>query len=144
MHPSTAIEREYLVRVHGQVEDGVLTELHKGVQLDDGEAHFDRIQFIGGEGRNQLYLCTLHEGRYREVRRLWEAVGVQVNRLKRSRFGPVALPKPLREGKSQALTVAEMKLLLQVAGLNTEKYLPQDSQRPVRKKSIRRSPNKRR
>ena len=135
MHPSSQIEREYLVRVHGSVSDDVIEQLKKGVVLEDGLARFDSIQHIGGEGSNQLYLVTLHEGRYREVRRLWEAVGAQVNRLKRTRFGPIAIPKPLKERKCYSLTTAEMSELLRAVGLDDKKFLQTGREtRPARKK----------
>ena len=81
MHPSREVEREYAVRVFGQVDDAKLRDLSRGVQLEDGPAAFKTIKFSGGEGINQWYNVTLTEGRNREVRRLWEAVGVQVSRL---------------------------------------------------------------
>ena len=78
MHPSREVEREYAVRVFGQVDDAKLRDLSRGVQLEDGPAAFKTIKFSGGEGINQWYNVTLTEGRNREVRRLWEAVGVHV------------------------------------------------------------------
>ncbi|STU69317.1 ribosomal large subunit pseudouridine synthase B [Klebsiella pneumoniae subsp. ozaenae] len=93
MHPSREVEREYAVRVFGQVDDDKLRQLSRGVQLEDGPAAFKTIKFTGGEGINQWYNVTLTEGRNREVRRLWEAVGVQVSRLIRVRYGDILLPK---------------------------------------------------
>ena len=93
MHPSREVEREYAVRVFGQVDDAKLRDLSRGVQLEDGPAAFKTIKFSGGEGINQWYNVTLTEGRNREVRRLWEAVGVQVSRLIRVRYGDIPLPK---------------------------------------------------
>ena len=84
MHPSREVEREYAVRVFGQIDDEKIKQLSRGVQLEDGPAAFRSIKFQGGEGLNQWYNVTLTEGRNREVRRLWEAVGVQVSRLIRS------------------------------------------------------------
>jgi pseudouridine synthase len=81
MHPSREVEREYAVRVFGQIDDDKLRQLSRGVQLEDGPAAFKTIKFTGGEGINQWYNVTLTEGRNREVSRLWEAVGVQVSRL---------------------------------------------------------------
>lgn len=89
MHPSREVEREYAVRVFGQVDDAKLRDLSRGVQLEDGPAAFKTIKFSGGEGINQWYNVTLTEGRNREVRRLWEAVGVQVSRLIRVRYGDI-------------------------------------------------------
>ncbi|EHD04068.1 Pseudouridine synthase RsuA [Salmonella enterica subsp. enterica serovar Urbana str. R8-2977] len=95
MHPSREVEREYAVRVFGQVDESKLRDLSRGVQLEDGPAAFKTIKFSGGEGINQWYNVTLTEGRNREVRRLWEAVGVQVSRLIRVRYGDIPLPKGL-------------------------------------------------
>lgn len=98
MHPSCEIEREYAVRVFGEVDEDKQRQLTRGVQLEDGPAAFRSLTFQGGEGLNQWYNVALTEGRNREVRRLWEAVGVQVSRLIRVRYGDVTLPKGLQRG----------------------------------------------
>lgn len=98
MHPSAEVDREYSVRVRGQVDEAVLTSLREGVLLDDGPARFSDIVAGAGKGANRWYTVTLLEGRNREVRRLWESQGVAVNRLKRVRFGPVFLPSYVRRG----------------------------------------------
>jgi len=103
MHPSYAIEREYAVRVWGEVDQTILTNLQQGVMLEDGEAHFDKIVDAGGSGKNHWYHVTLKEGRNREVRRLWESQGVTVSRLIRVRYGNVILPRDLRIGNSRIL-----------------------------------------
>lgn len=96
MHPRYEIEREYRARVHGQVD---LEKLRAGVTLADGTASFDRIEADGpATGANRWYRVMLKEGRNREVRRLFEAVGAQVNRLVRVRYGPVELPADLAPG----------------------------------------------
>ncbi len=99
MRPQYAIEREYTVRVIGEVKDSALSQLLKGVELDDGRAKFEKLSFSGGAGVNSWYHVTLTEGRNREVRRLWQAVGCSVNRLIRIRFGNIALPRNLPTGK---------------------------------------------
>ncbi|MDO7653630.1 MAG: pseudouridine synthase, partial [Porticoccus sp.] len=99
MHPSSEIDREYLVRVHGAVDDDMLKRLREGVLLEDGPAKFSDV--VPGErvGTNGWYTVALMEGRNREVRRLWESQNVEVNRLKRVRFGPIFLPSYARRGQ---------------------------------------------
>jgi 23S rRNA pseudouridine2605 synthase len=96
MHPSGGIEREYLVRVRGRPSPEVLGRLLLGVPLEDGPASFGRI-----EGGDSTYRVVLTEGRNREVRRLWEAVGHEVSRLKRIRYGPIELPDDMKPGESR-------------------------------------------
>ena len=102
MHPSSRIEREYLVRLRGRPGPDVVRRLLGGVSLEDGPAAFDRIReepaAEGEAARNASFRVVLHEGRNREVRRLWEAVGCEVSRLLRIRYGPVELPRELRPG----------------------------------------------
>ena len=120
MHPSREVEREYAVRVLGEVTPEVLQRLRSGVELDDGPARFDNVADMGGEGANHWYRVTLHEGRYREVRRMWEAVGVKVSRLKRVRFGPVTLGSTDRAGRWRDATAEERAALVALAGLPPE------------------------
>ena len=117
MHPSSKIEREYAARVMGQVSEDMITLLKKGVLLEDGEARFDNVRYSGGEGVNQWYHVTLKEGRYREVRRLWEAIGVTVSRLMRIRFGSYELGRRLRPGNWAELSDEDIQQLRVVAGL---------------------------
>ena len=115
MHPSSEIEREYAVRVLGQVSDEQIMLLQRGVKLEDGMAAFDEIREAGGEGANHWYHVTLKEGRNREVRRLWEAVGLTVSRLIRVRFGALALPRDLPRGSWRDATDEEIAGLLGAA-----------------------------
>jgi 23S rRNA pseudouridine2605 synthase len=135
MHPSSQIEREYAVRVLGQVEPDMIKRLHEGVPLDDGPAHFDTIVDAGGEGANHWYHVTLKEGRHREVRRLWEAVGVTVSRLIRVRFGPVTLPRQLRAGRWMDLDDDTAAQLLASVGLKPEARRERKPQPARREKS---------
>lgn len=119
MHPSYEIEREYAVRVLGEVSPEMIEKLKKGVELDDGTAKFVTICDAGGEGANRWYHVTLKEGRNREVRRIWEAVGRQVSRLHRIRYGPVSLPRSLRPGNYKELEESARDLLLKTVGLQS-------------------------
>ncbi len=117
MHPRYQIEREYAVRVLGKVEDDHLSAMLKGVRLEDGLAKFDTISFQGGQGANSWYHVMLHEGRNREVRRLWESQGLTVSRLMRIRYANIFLPPRLRAGHSQELTTNEINQLKGMVGL---------------------------
>ena len=108
MHPSSQIEREYAVRVRGDVGPDILKKLTQGVTLEDGMAHFDHITEAGGTGTNHWYHVVVKEGRNRLVRRLWEALDFTVSRLIRIRFGPIYLPSGLRSGKHVELTEDEV------------------------------------
>ncbi|HIE55846.1 MAG TPA: pseudouridine synthase [Chromatiaceae bacterium] len=109
MHPKQLIEREYAVRVHGEVTDAMLRQLVRGVELEDGPARFEEVVFSGGEGANRWYHVVLMEGRKREVRRMWESVGVVVNRLKRVRFGPLILDSKVKSGMWRELDRTEKR-----------------------------------
>lgn len=119
MHPSSAIEREYLVRVLGDPGPEVIERLRQGVELEDGPASFSTVYEIGGRGANHWFGVVLKEGRKREVRRMWEAAGFKVSRLKRIRFGPVALPARVRQGRFEELDAAAIRQLRQACGLIT-------------------------
>lgn len=112
MHPRYEMEREYAVRVIGELQPEQEQALLDGIELEDGEAHFSTLMSRGGEGTNRWYHVTLNEGRNREVRRMFEAIGVQVSRLIRVRFGPVSLPPQLKRGMARELAEDEVRALL--------------------------------
>jgi 23S rRNA pseudouridine2605 synthase len=101
MHPRSEIEREYICRVHGEVPDEVLEKLKRGVELEDGPAHFDDIAVISRGGSHSWFRVVIREGRNREVRRMWESQGLMVSRLKRIRYGNIELPRALRRGQCE-------------------------------------------
>ena len=111
MHPSSQIDREYAVRVLGKVEDEHIKMLTNGIDLDDGFAKFHRVTIGGGEGANRWYHVVLREGRKREVRRLWEALGFKVSRLIRTRFSDIRLPEKLRANQSEYLKPKQLSLI---------------------------------
>ena len=132
MHPSHDVDREYAVRVLGRATDEQLQQLRDGVELEDGPAQFSDISRSGeGEGHNQWYHVTLLEGRNREVRRLWEAVGLQVTRLMRVRYGPVFLDR-LGPSKWREVEGEELKTLFEWVD-----YTPQQ---PISRKTRERDP----
>jgi 23S rRNA pseudouridine2605 synthase len=116
MHPSFGLVREYAVRVLGGLSDEAIRQLLEGVELEDGVGRFTFLEESGGEGANRWYRAGIEEGRNREVRRLIEAVGGQVSRLMRVRYGPVALPPGLKRGRSAELPEADVKKLMRTAG----------------------------
>jgi 23S rRNA pseudouridine2605 synthase len=135
MHPSRQIEREYSVRVLGNVSEESLEQLVNGVELEDGPARFEEVVESGGDGANHWFHVVIMEGRNREVRRLWDAVGVTVNRLKRVRFGPVFLGS-LPVGRSRSLETKELAALVRAAEAPA-------SNKPPGKRSPKRSGNPR-
>lgn len=142
MHPSREVEREYAVRVFGQVDDDKIRQLSKGVQLEDGPAAFKTLRFAGGEGVNQWYNVTLTEGRNREVRRLWEAVGVQVSRLMRVRYGDITLPKGLPRGGWMEMDLTAVNYLRSLVGMDDEtvtKLAVEKDRRRTKANQIRRA-----
>ena len=116
MHPRFEVEREYAVRLFGSLTPAQMQELKTGVRLSDGAARFEVLEDQGGEGRNRWYRAILKEGRNRVVRRMFEALGLQVSRLMRVRFGIVALPPRLKRGNWIELKEAEISELLEWAG----------------------------
>lgn len=133
MHPSYQIEREYAVRVLGNVEPEALDRLKNGVELSDGIAKFNTIEDAGGEGANHWYHVTLNEGKNREVRRMWESVGVTVSRLIRVRFGPIQLHRSIRPGKCEELSSAQIDRLLTLVKMKSKpKSAPKKGRARVR------------
>lgn len=124
MHPSHEVEREYAVRVLGEVSPEILQRLLQGVELDDGMARFDSLREAGGSGANHWYHVTLKEGRNREVRRLWESQGVRVSRLIRVRFGPIELGRDLGTGRWRELEPHQMRQIYETAGLKWQRPAP--------------------
>ncbi|MFT2090618.1 23S rRNA pseudouridine(2605) synthase RluB [Paraglaciecola sp. 2405UD69-4] len=123
MHPKHEVEREYSVRVFGEVEDMMLKRLTDGVKLEDGEAKFTRIVKKPGdeESQNSWYNVSLSEGRNREVRRLWESQGLQVSRLIRVRYGELELKKRLPQGGWVELPLSDLNGLRKSVQLPEEK-----------------------
>ncbi len=138
MHPKSGVDREYACRIRGEVDATTIARLKDGVELDDGPARFSDLVASGGSGQNRWYHVTLMEGRQREVRRLWEAVGVQVSRLKRVRFGAVFLPSRLKLGRSEELSARDVKILREDVGLVGEPA----SALVLRRRSRRRTPRR--
>jgi len=124
MHPRYEVEREYAVRIFGELTEGQLLQLTQGIELEDGPAAFDAISPQGGEGANHWYQVILREGRNREVRRLFEAFHLPVSRLMRVRFGPVNLPPRVKRGQMLKLEPKEVLGILEWAGLEAPKAPP--------------------
>ncbi|MBD3894738.1 23S rRNA pseudouridine(2605) synthase RluB [Halomonas sp. ML-15] len=141
MHPSTEVEREYAVRVMGEVRREQVVAMVEGVMLDDGPARFSDVQEFGGEGINTWFHVVILEGRNREVRRLWESQGLTVSRLKRVRYGNIFLDKRAKAGEWTELTQDEVDDLSTLAGLASRKVpelTPDEKNRWSRDKNKRR------
>jgi 23S rRNA pseudouridine2605 synthase len=134
MHPSSELVRCYSVRVHGNPSRGQIAKLKAGIKLADGMASFDTVEPQGGEGANRWFNVSIREGRNREVRRLWEAVGLQVSRLMRIAYGPIELPRKLKRGKYEALSSGQVRLLYRAAGLSAPVGISMAKQRPRKRK----------
>jgi 23S rRNA pseudouridine2605 synthase len=149
MHPSSKIDREYLVRIQGKVDDDMKARLVEGIALEDGTARFTDIVDGAGSGQNHWFYCVVMEGRNREVRRLWESQGVKVSRLKRVRFGNIFIPSHVRVGQWTDLNVKEIKELcttakVEMTGNNQPLTLAQKAARERQQKKLRAGKSRRR
>ena len=123
MHPSTGLEREYLARIRGQASLETIEKLTKtGVEIDGKNAHFDSIvpANMAEEGTNHWYRVVIKEGRYREVRRLWDEVGHTVSRLKRIRYGTVKLTRDIKRGQHAKMAPKQLERLVRSVGLEDQ------------------------
>lgn len=116
MHPRFQVERQYAVRVLGNVSEAMLNRLKKGVMLEQGKSYFKEITHQGGEGANQWYHVTLTQGKYREVRQLWASQGCMVSRLIRIKYGNISLPRDLKKGQHRELPPSQVEKLLSLSG----------------------------
>ncbi|TNC83177.1 MAG: 23S rRNA pseudouridine(2605) synthase RluB [Oleiphilus sp.] len=148
MHPSYEVDREYAVRIRGDVDDEMIARLKEGVLLEDGLAKFTDVQRFGGEASNQWFHVVLMEGKNREVRRLWESQGVQVSRLKRVRYGCIFLPSRLKVGAWEELNnkeINDLRSLVNLPQIRTGQRSPKQSEEDARRHKRarhRRSPKK--
>ncbi|MCA1931522.1 23S rRNA pseudouridine(2605) synthase RluB [Rheinheimera sp.] len=120
MHPKFEVEREYAVRVFGDVNDAMIQKLRTGVELEDGKANFKKVKSMGGEGINRWFHVVLTEGRNREVRRMWESQGAVVSRLIRIRYGDLLLPKHLPAGGYAEYPLEEVNYLRKLVQMPAE------------------------
>lgn len=120
MHPKFEVEREYAVRVFGDINDAMIQRLRTGVELEDGKANFKKIKALPGEGINRWYHVVLTEGRNREVRRMWESQGAVVSRLIRVRYGDLLLPKHIPAGGYAEYPLDEVNYLRKLVHLGPE------------------------
>lgn len=117
MHPSSGVDREYAVRVRGEVDEEMIGRLKEGVFLEDGMARFTDVQYFDGDGQNKWYHVVLMEGKNREVRRLWESQNVTVSRLKRVRYGCIFMPSNVPVGTWVELGQKEINDLADLVGV---------------------------
>ena len=145
MHPSRQIEREYAVRVLGDVNMDMVQRMHEGVMLEDGLARFTDVQEFGGKGANSWYHVVIMEGRNREVRRLWESQGVQVSRLKRVRYGNVFMDSEIRAGTWKEMSKKEIDALAKSVELGPKPWrsLFKDTDVRAKKKASRQKTRRR-
>lgn len=142
MHPGFGIERVYAVRVYGDVSEEQIEQLQQGVMLEDGMGRFDSVEYRGGDNRNHWFHVSLREGRNREVRRLWEAVGLQVSRLIRISYAGFNLDPKMKSGEYRELTLGEVNSLRSKAGLRAltpEEYVSTPIDNRKKKQPVRKS-----
>ncbi len=137
MHPRYNIDREYAVRTLGELDESSRQKLLSGVTLEDGLGQFTKIHDGGGEGVNRWYRVTIGEGRNREVRRMFEAVGLTVSRLIRTRYGELTLPKDLKRGRWAELSPNEVRSLLKLCGMVSGKPAAGDASKKKKNNSRR-------
>ena len=134
MHPRYEVERQYAVRVLGTLTPEQQQSLLQGIELEDGRANVDKLEDGGGDGANHWYHVVIKEGRNREVRRLFEALGLTVSRLIRTRYGTVAMPSRVKRGQTLELTAEEVGAVLAVAGMKPEPGAPPRSPQGAKSK----------
>jgi 23S rRNA pseudouridine2605 synthase len=120
MHPRYEVEREYAIRILGELDDEKKRRLLEGVELDDGPARFSRLEDAGGEGANRWYRAVIAEGRNREVRRMFASVGLEVSRLIRIRYGAIQLPRSLGRGRYSELAPEWVQAWLHDLGIGID------------------------
>ena len=133
MHPSNQIDREYSVRVMGELNPAIQRKMTEGVVLEDGPASFEHLIDTGGTGLNHWYNVVLKEGRNREVRRIFESQEIQVSRLIRVRYGSVELPRELRQGRYRYLESNDVRQLYESVGLHFDEIVTPSKAIPKRR-----------
>jgi 23S rRNA pseudouridine2605 synthase len=140
MHPSYEVKREYMVRIHGEVNEAMIARLTEGVILEDGVAKFQTVKAQHARSNdehissNQWFRVILDEGRTREVRRLWESQGVEVNRLKRISYGPIELPSFVRRSEFIELDPKQVISLFRAVSLKPPKFSEKNVLKDIRER----------
>jgi len=140
MHPSYEVKREYMVRIYGEVNEAMIARLTEGVILEDGVAKFQTVKAQHARSNdehissNQWFRVILAEGRTREVRRLWESQGVEVNRLKRISYGPIELPSFVRRSEFIELDPKQVISLFRAVSLKPPKFSEKNVLKDIRER----------